>query len=165
MPKLRHYDDAGSVRFVTFGTYRAGKTLRGKDTIELFLSELSAARKKHGFKLLGNVVMPDHVHLVLFPKPETRLGHLIREVKSKFARAYFARHRMTDSARTNVFWQKRCYDHNCRSRGEVRAAIEYCHRNPVRRGLVAEMRAWRWSSYNWYEGATDVPIAMDVMEL
>ena len=42
MPKLRHYDDTVSVRFVTFGTYRAGKTLVEKDTIELFLCELDA---------------------------------------------------------------------------------------------------------------------------
>ena len=44
MPKLRHYDDPISVRFVTFGTYRAGKTLVEKETLELFLSELDAAR-------------------------------------------------------------------------------------------------------------------------
>jgi hypothetical protein len=28
---------------------------------------------------------------------------------------------------------------------------EYCHRNPVRRGLVRTPDEWRWSSFRWLE--------------
>ena len=164
MPKLRHYDDPVSVRFITFSTYRATKSLRDSATIELFLSELSAARDKHCLKLLGYVVMPEHVHLVILPPPGARMGLVIREVKSKMARAFFRRSRISGTQGRNVFWQKRCYDRNCRTPEEVREKIEYCHRNPVRRGLVKEIGEWRWSSYNWYRGVDDVPLRMDVID-
>jgi putative transposase len=31
----------------------------------------------------------------------------------------------------------------------LRAAIEYIHANPVRRGLVARAEDWQWSSARW----------------
>ena len=34
----------------------------------------------------------------------------------------------------------------------VLAAIDYFHRNPVRRGLVEKSVDWQWSSARWYEG-------------
>ena len=61
-------------------------------------------------------------------------------------------------------WQRRCYDRNCRTPESTREKIEYCHANPVRKGLVSHPWQWQWSSYNWYEGRNDVPIQMDAIE-
>jgi putative transposase len=60
-----------------------------------------------------------------------------------------------------VFWQIRCYDHNCRTPEIVREKIEYCHKNPVVRGLVSDPAEWSCSSYNWYAGCENVPLSMD----
>jgi len=104
--------------------------------------------------------MPEHVHLLMLPPTEAKLGLIIREIKSKMAREYFAtRKNIPDEPR--VFWQKRCYDHNCRNEKSVIEKIEYCHRNPVKRELVTEESHYRWSSYNWYRGQLDVPLTMD----
>ena len=43
------------------------------------------ARDTHKFRLLGYVIMPEHVHLVIHPQIETKLGPLIGEIKSKSA--------------------------------------------------------------------------------
>ena len=43
--------------------------------------------------------------------------------------------------------------------------IEYLHANPVRRGLVAKVENWEWSSARWYAGMRPVPIEMDAMVL
>jgi hypothetical protein len=93
-----------------------------------------------------------------------QLGLVVREIKSKMAREYFG---VTLSAvsGTRVFWQKRCYDHNCRSSDVVKEKIIYCHNNPVKKGMVREPGEYRWSSYNWYQGKSDVPLAMDDYEL
>jgi putative transposase len=61
-------------------------------------------------------------------------------------------------------WQRRCYDHNCRTPEVVRQKIEYCHRNPVRRGLVDHPSEWRWSSYNWYHGEGQILLNIDGIE-
>jgi len=108
--------------------------------------------------------MPEHVHLVLLPPDGVKLGLVIREIKSKMAREYFAA-LASDAHGQHIFWQKRCYDHNCRTVDTVREKIVYCHNNPVRRGLVDHSGEYTWSSYTWYQGEQNVPLAMDEFEL
>ena len=105
--------------------------------------------------------MPEHVHLVLFPPDGMKLGLVIREIKSRSAKLYFKDSITLPSGSRHIFWQKRCYDHNCRTCETVREKIIYCHNNPVVRKLVEEPSQWRWSSYNWYMGEREVPLVID----
>jgi putative transposase len=60
------------------------------------------------------------------------------------------------------FWQPGGgYDRNITSSETLLAMIEYIHANPVRRGLVARMEDWEWSSARWYAGIRPVKIEMD----
>ena len=43
--------------------------------------------------------------------------------------------------------------------------INYCHNNPVKVGLISEPGQWSWSSYNWYNGANEVPLEVDGVEV
>ena len=119
----------------------------------------------HGFSLLGYVFMPEHVHLVLLPSERTQLGRLIGEIKSLSARRFFASAEIGSLEATRVFWQRRCYDHNCRTPDTVREKIRYCHNNPVSRGLVNDPSEWEWSSYNAYAGKSDVPLTINAIPL
>ena len=114
MTTLRHYDNLGSGRFVTFSCYRRMRALDNPCAIEILIRQIDQARVKHGFKLLGYVLMPEHVHLVLHPPDGMKLGLVIREIKSRSAREYFSELPIGRPDATRVFWQRRCYDHNCR---------------------------------------------------
>jgi len=162
--KLKHYDDLGTARFITFCCYRLQPFLHQPRASELLIKYFNETRNKYGFKLLGYVIMPEHVHLVIFRAEGMKLGLVIREIKSKMAREYFALD-MNETSGKNVFWQKRCYDHNCRSPESTKEKIDYCHNNPVKRGLATEPGGYKWSSYNWYQGEKDVPILMDEFEM
>jgi len=105
--------------------------------------------------------MPEHVHLVLFPSEGMKLGLVIREIKSRSAKRFFEGSGIGPPGAKRVFWQRRCYDHNCRSVETVRQKVRYCHKNPVTRGLVTSPSDWEWSSYNWYHGVANVPLRMD----
>jgi|SRR3954466_4971038 putative transposase len=51
------------------------------------------------------------------------------------------------------FWQPRYYDFNVFTQKKWTEKLRYIHRNPVKRGLVAEPEQWRWSSYrHWLSG-------------
>jgi REP element-mobilizing transposase RayT len=102
---------------------------------------------------------------VVHPPDGLRVGLVIGEIKSKMARRYFAETPVGFKSAPRVFWQRRCYDHNCRSVETVREKIDYCHKNPVRRGLVDEPGNWEWSSYNYYVGRSLTPLSMDRLEL
>lgn len=160
MPRLKHYDNLGTVRFVTLCCYHFRPHFIDDSAAHLFIKHLDAARKKYGFRLLAYVIMPEHVHLVLLPPDDMKLGMVIREIKSKMAREYFVAAK-PDAGEAHVFWQKRCYDHNCRTIDAIRQKMVYCHNNPVRRGLARNPAGYSLSSYCWYQGKRDVPILMD----
>jgi putative transposase len=154
MPRLRHYDHLGSARFVTFSCYHRYRLLRHPETIRTFLAGLRNMREG-GIKILGYVIMPEHVHLVVVPPDGLRLGIEIGRLKSLTARdmlpQLIARYgQKTDrlyvsrnGERRRAFWQSRCYDHNCRTPETTREKINYCHNNPVKRGLVKSPGAGR----------------------
>ena len=173
MPRLRHFDHLNTARFITFCCYRRHKFLTNGTVIEIFLDSLSKMKEKYALRLFGYVIMPEHVHLVLHPQDGTTLGKVMGELKSKSAVKVIEKRLaplpsdcrvMKNGIERRAFWQPRCYDHNCRTEETVFEKINYCHNNPVTRGLVAEPGAWRWSSYNWYTGQRDVPIEIDSFE-
>jgi putative transposase len=47
-------------------------------------------------------------------------------------------------------WQRRFYDFNVWTEKKRIEKLRYMHRNPVKRGLVAEPDQWRWSSFRFY---------------
>ncbi len=161
MTKLRHWDDLGTARFVTFSCFMRKPYLNQPGAKRLLVDEIDRARTKHLFKIIGYVLMPEHVHIVLFPQDKMKLGMVVGEIKSRMAKQYFAQSGVAPVGVTRVFWQRRCYDHNCRSVETVREKVRYCHQNPVTRGLVDSAEKWPWSSYNWYHGRRDVPLAID----
>jgi len=176
MTKLRHYDNPGEARFITFCCHNKLPFFKDEKDFLIFIEELDKARAKHNFKMLGYVVMPNHVHLLLLPPNDMKLGLVIGEIKSLSARRILGRWRsdrvsMPDSIRVKrgernkvVFWQRRCYDRNCRNEKELLQSIEYCHNNPVARGLAEYCSAWRWSSYNSYVGRGEAPLGIDLSE-
>jgi putative transposase len=121
--------------------------------------------------------MPNHIHLVVLPQEDTKLGRIIGELKSLTAKEILAFWREKDfkilsrlsvvreGIKRNVFWQRRFYDHNCRTQSSVIEKINYCHSNPVIRGLVKNPGDWRWSSYRWYHGLDGIAIEIDSVEL
>jgi putative transposase len=165
MTKLRHFDNEGTARFVTFCCYRNLPFLQDDRAKRILIEEIEQARVKHGFRLFAYVIMPEHVHMVIHPPEGMRLGLVIGEIKSRSARRLLAQDRLLASEKTRVFWMRRCYDHNCRTLETTLEKIRYCHNNPVNRGLVTDPAVWIWSSFGCYHGATDVLLAVDLVEL
>jgi putative transposase len=168
MPKLKHYDHWGTARFITFPTYGRQPILVDESVCEIIGTEIARLRSDHQIKLLGYVIMPEHMHLVLLPPDGLSLGRIIGQLKGRSARRFG---QMSECSRSldgecgiERVWQYRCYDHNCRSPLATSEKINYCHMNPVMRGLVSEPGQWRWSSYNWYQGLRDVPLEIDGIE-
>ncbi|MBI5267778.1 MAG: transposase [candidate division Zixibacteria bacterium] len=165
MTKLRHYDQTNLARFVTFSTYRRVTALNDDWLKQIVIDELKALRVRYSIRIHGYVLMPEHVHLVLWPPSGEELGRRIGEMKSRSARAFFAGRPIGGDKETRILWQRRCYDHNCRTIKDAIVKINYCHNNPVARGLVTEAGDWSWSSFNWYQGLRDVPLEIDSVEL
>ncbi len=177
MTKLRHYDEWDTCRFITFGCHNRLSLLTDQEDILIFLETLKSICHKYEISLLGYVVMPDHVHLLLLPQRRVKLGQVIGEIKSLSARRIIERWRSRSESRLTSLqiirdgearkslWLRRCYDHNCRSIKSVLEKIQYCHNNPVNRGLVDKAEDWQWSSYRFYKGSEDTVLSIDINSL
>jgi len=176
MIKLEQFDHLGTIRFVTFSCYHRYGWLTEHEVPETFLKRLDEIRVQNGIGVLAYVIMPDHIHLVLF-SPDTRaLTETVKQLKAQTAEDVLSLWKSRDGAipaRLQIedpeypsehhLWQSGCEDSNCRGGQSVREKIQHCHTNPVRRGLVREPGEWPWSSYRWFQGERDVPLQIDTI--
>jgi REP element-mobilizing transposase RayT len=88
------------------------------------------------------VVMPNHVHVVIWPKPPNTLSGILHSWKS------FTAHEINKllPEKAVPFWQRESYDHLIRDEDELGRCCQYTLMNPVNAGLCAEGHLWRWSS-------------------
>jgi putative transposase len=118
-------------------------------------------RSKFQFKLIGYVLMPDHVHLLISEPPGSSPAKVIQSFKQRVSRRLRARRvsssqlplRFPDGASLpRRFWQRRYYDFNVYSRRKLREKLDYIHSNPITEKLVNHPKDWPWSSCSAYVG-------------
>jgi putative transposase len=125
----------------------------------LFVEALGAARARHHFDIWAYVIMPEHVHLLIWPR---QAGYNISTILAGVKRPVAYRAREAGLLEGPHFWLPGGgFDSNLVKAGTVMAEVDYIHRNPVRRGLCQRPEEWRYSSAGFWAGQTDVPLAMD----
>ena len=106
----------------------------------------------------GFVIMPNHVHaIVWFPEPDC-LSSFMQMWKSRASRQLrkVVRGTMPEYADSlgpkDPFWQPKYYPLNLFTEKKAKEKLDYMHLNPVRAGLVEHAADWQWSSarYYWY---------------
>jgi len=58
-------------------------------------------------------------------------------------------------------WQRRFYDFNVWTEAKRIEKLRYIHRNPVKRGLVAQPEQWQWSSFRSYAYGETGPVLVN----
>ncbi len=66
--KLKRIERLGDFRYLTFSTYRQLELFRNDRIKDAFVAALDSMRTLTGTAVVAYVVMPEHVHLVLFPR-------------------------------------------------------------------------------------------------
>jgi putative transposase len=171
---FQHFDHDGRARFVTFGAHLGIPVLLSDDIRQTVVDAIALTRSQMGLSLIAYVIMPQHVHLVMIPPIDGKVGSIVGQMKELSSQGI---HRILEGYDSDQLdrlrvvrrgkcrfrlWKPRCFDHNCRTEEAMWHRVRYCHWNPVRGGLVAHPEDFIWSSYRWYLGYDDVPLAMDV---
>lgn len=92
------------------------------------------------------VVMPNHVHVVLWPMPNHTLSSIVQSWKRFTARQ--ANKILNRSGQ--AFWQPESFDHWIRNDAEHARCCRYVVCNPVKARLCATPEEWKWSSA-WHD--------------
>lgn len=173
--QCRRYDIPGDAHFVTFSCFRRIPLLSRERSCCWFIEALQLGRAREMYHLWAYVIMPEHVHLVLWPRNGTQISAILKSVKQSFSRRALLWIRANEPAflerlldvrpggrQSYRCWQRGGgYDRNLRSAADIHEKIDYVHSNPVRRGLVESASEWRWSSCRAWETGVQEPIAID----
>ncbi len=81
----KHYHDEGHIHYLTFSCYNKLWLFKSPVLYSDFLHHLESAKKKLNFKLFGYVVMPNHLHLLIYPAADTTITQILWSVKRPFA--------------------------------------------------------------------------------
>jgi putative transposase len=156
-PPRQIIDDALYVHFITFSVDRRRKLLDHEHPKRIVLGVLNKLLRDFAAKCVGFVIMPEHIHaLIWFPAPG-RLSNFMHEwkrVSSLKIRAWYrtdAAKYFRDFGAGPRFWQPKYYAFEIYDRRKIEEKLTYMHNNPVCRGLVTRTVDWKWSSARWYE--------------
>jgi REP element-mobilizing transposase RayT len=116
------------------------------------------------YTLWAYVVMANHVHVFVQPKPssaapESNTHYVQLSEITKRLKGYTSREANKLIQRTGqAFWQIESFDHWARDEAEFYRIIAYIENNPVKAGLTLKPEEWRWSSAHerMRRGLTDV---------
>jgi len=153
----RIYDTERHAHFITFSCYHRRRLLDHPLMRDVLASILNDRLRACAGICSGFVIMPDHVHSILWlPEPDDlsrfmkawkqtsslKLNRMLRGLLPNYAATFPS---------TDAFWQSKYYPFNLYSESKAHEKLEYMHLNPVRAGLVQRAVDWRWSSARHFE--------------
>lgn len=175
--KLFKSNEPNTFHYVTLVTYDRVPVFKSDYACEVFVRILKEVRAIYPYKLVGYVIMPDHVHAIVNNATGT-ISDWLRRVRGNSAREILAwlreeRHLLSlkklalnppqKRNHSHAVWQKDPSVIDLWSPKFIRQKLNYLHLNPVRAGLCEHPADWKWSSYRAYlpHNAGDVPIEID----
>ena len=88
----------------------------------------------YGVLIWSYTLMINHIHGILVPPSKEALSNTLREAHATYAAAFNRKYELTGS-----LWEKRYY--SCAmEESHLWAAVRYVERNPVRAGLVSQVK-------------------------
>lgn len=163
---VKHYHEPGDLHELTFSCYHRFKLLTNETWRSYLARAIDEATEQHRISLVTYVFMPEHVHLLVYPRnEEPDIGDFLAAVKRPVSVSVKTDlenagspllKRLTVRERPGKFcfrfWQEGPgYDRNLQHPTSVTSSMDYIHLNPVRRKLASQARLWKWSSALFYE--------------
>ena len=174
--RIKHLDIPNHAHELTFSCYKNYPLLSFDPPRIWLLDALNVARNQLNYAVLAFVIMPDHAHVIVYPRArDYSISLFLKSVKQSVSRKaadWFPAYKpewqgkltvyRSDGTKAFKFWQAGGgYDRNITGRRTLERMIEYIHRNPVRKGLVADPHEWKWSNCYARERATGLTLDID----
>ena len=154
MARRTRCSDAGYVYHVLNRAVGRATLFRKPADYAAFEKILCQAWERLGMRLLSYVVMPNHWHLVVWPREDGALSTYVQWLTVTHVRRWHAHHH---SAGTGPIYQGRFKSFPVQEDDHFLTVCRYIERNPLRANLVEGAEHWRWSSLWHRVHATQVP--------
>lgn len=185
MTSQRHHNvyEDGAVCFWTSSVVGFALVLSSPTAARTILAIWDDCRRKYDVKLLGYVIMPNHIHLAVWSERSEDVRKFITHSLRRSSGAVVAmtRRAAAKGDERTLAWLK-LFESNAgngsnaalwKERGRAfpvttgdgfQQKLRYIHENPVRLGLVAKPEDWQFSSASWYADGSG-PLVVDTVDI
>ena len=161
MFKKTHYNTPGHAHELTVSCFKGIPFFNDTAACDRFLTELYQAKIDFSFSIWAYVIMPQHIHILIFPNENTYdIKKITKSLHGRIAKKYMTTLKQMNNipilnkclakekgVEKHRFWQiGGGFDRNIWNVKAIYDSIEYIENNPVRKKLVAAPEEWRWSS-------------------
>jgi REP element-mobilizing transposase RayT len=146
MPRQARLDAPGTLHHVILRGLERGRIVADDQDRVAFVERLGTVATATGTPVYAWALLPNHAHLLLRSGPGG-LPQVMRRLLTGYAGAYNRRHR-----RHGHLFQNRYKSIVCEEDAYFRELVRYLHLNPLRAGLVADLRAldrYPWCGHRW----------------
>ncbi|MDQ2692752.1 MAG: transposase [Chloroflexota bacterium] len=161
----KRYWIEGSIFYITSNIYHRIYVFKRPSFIIPIIDSLNYYRYQYACKLLGYVIMPDHIHLLLWPQEAIKITDFMRDFKRftsgrisrqakiegkaewvvRFEKAGSETERAEYKVWQDSFWEQCIYTEDF-----LIQKLNYIHLNPVRAGICTTAAGYPYSSYRNY---------------
>ncbi|MEM9158141.1 MAG: transposase [Verrucomicrobiota bacterium] len=165
MPKAKGYhrlrkhriSAAGCQYFLTLCTAGKARGLACNQIFDTSLAVFSKIESESKGALNAQVIMPDHLHLLITLQGSTTLSQFVASYKGRLSPTL---------RKKNLSWQKGAYfDRRLRKNDSIDVVLRYMQMNPYRNKLIEHPHQWPYwycdkqhQTYLSSEGETNVPL-------
>ncbi len=143
MPRRLRCNDAGFVFHVLNRAVGRSTIFDTDGDYAAFETVLADAVQHVPMRLISYVVMPNHWHLVVWPRASGDLSAWMQWLTGTHVRRWHAHRHSTG---TGPVYQGRFKSFPVQADEHFYTVCRYVERNPLRAGLVTRVEDWRWSS-------------------
>ncbi len=160
------FDKLGNTYFITSSLFNHEKIFLLSEVYNwIIIDSLKHLIKKQRVSLFAYVIMPSHIHLLMYlPFGEsvidfmrdfkrftsTAIKDKLFEDKHKIILTRIKSNALGYNKQNHKIWMDRYDDVIITTERMFKIKMDYIHFNPVKAGLVKEMEDWKFSSYRNY---------------
>jgi putative transposase len=123
---------------------------------KLLAHAMRSVRVKRPFKIVAQVLLPDHLHAIwTLPRGDDAYSLRWRQIKEQFPRDFLAaggrespRSVSRIRHRERAVWQRRFWEHTCDTEEDLEQCVDYVHWNPRKHGLVNRVADYPFSTFH-----------------
>jgi len=149
MPRTRRLTPGGLIYHVLNRANARLKIFSGRTDYEEFVQAMHESLQHVPIRVLSWCLMPDHWHLVLWPRREGELSEFMRRLSVTHTRRWHARRRSSGSGH---LYQGRYRSFPVEPDAHLVEVCKYVEGNPARAGAVKKAMDWPWSSVHERNG-------------
>lgn len=143
MPRNARVDVGNEIYHVINRANGRHKIFNTKTDYQIFEKLLLETKELGDMRILAYIVMPNHWHIVLYPKKDGDLGTFMHRLTNAHTRKV---HALTKTNGSGHLYQGRYKSFLVENDNHLLAVIKYVERNAVRAKLVRQCENWQWGS-------------------